>query len=64
VWSIGLICYELLEGKLPWNVKDIVDLVNKQRITRITFTRKHSQQIMQFIIGCLHYEESKRFSWE
>ena len=35
VWSIGLILYELIEGKTPWVVRDILDLVNKQRNQKI-----------------------------
>jgi len=30
VWSVGLIYYEMLEGKTPWNVRDMIDLMNKQ----------------------------------
>ncbi|CAD8106806.1 unnamed protein product [Paramecium sonneborni] len=64
VWSIGLIYYELIEGRTPWNVMDILDLINKQRNTNIKFSKKISPMSQQFILGCLQYEESKRLGWE
>ncbi|CAD8046548.1 unnamed protein product [Paramecium primaurelia] len=64
VWSIGLIFYEMIEGKTPWNVRDILDLVNKQRNQKIAFSKKISKLAQQFITGCLAYEESSRFGWE
>ncbi|CAK62140.1 unnamed protein product (macronuclear) [Paramecium tetraurelia] len=64
VWSIGLIFYEMIEGKTPWNVRDILDLVNKQRNQKIAFSKKISKPAQQFITGCLAYEENNRFGWE
>ncbi|KAM3132048.1 hypothetical protein pb186bvf_015792 [Paramecium bursaria] len=64
VWSIGLILYELIEGKTPWVVRDILDLVNKQRNQKIQFTKKLTKTAQQFIMGCLAYEENNRFGWE
>ncbi|CAD8050622.1 unnamed protein product [Paramecium sonneborni] len=64
VWSIGLIFYEMIEGKTPWNVRDILDLVNKQRNQKISFSKKISKLAQQFITGCLAYEENNRFGWE
>ncbi|CAD8187159.1 unnamed protein product [Paramecium octaurelia] len=64
VWSIGLIYYELIEGRTPWNVMDILDLINKQRNTNIKFSKKISPMSQQFILGCLQYEEQKRLGWE
>ncbi|CAK56670.1 unnamed protein product (macronuclear) [Paramecium tetraurelia] len=64
VWSVGLIYYELIEGRTPWNVMDILDLINKQRNTSIKFSKKISPLSQQFILGCLQYEEQKRLGWE
>ncbi|CAD8198865.1 unnamed protein product [Paramecium pentaurelia] len=64
VWSVGLIYYELIEGRTPWNVMDILDLINKQRNTNIKFSKKISLISQQFILGCLQYEEQKRLGWE
>ncbi|CAD8096317.1 unnamed protein product [Paramecium primaurelia] len=64
VWSVGLIYYELIEGRTPWNVMDILDLINKQRNTNIKFSKKISPLSQQFILGCLQYEEQKRLGWE
>lgn len=64
VWSIGMIYYELLEGKLPWDVLDVIELINMQKLGKIKFSQKVSQLSQDFITKCICYDENTRISWE
>jgi serine/threonine protein kinase len=66
VWAIGLMYYEMLCGKTPWNVKTMNDLATMPKTVPIQFPfNVHiSKMSKSFILGCLAYEESERLSWD
>jgi serine/threonine protein kinase len=65
IWALGLIYYEMLFGKTPWDVKSMADLTNMPRTVpvKFPFNISISKMSKNFILGCLQYEESNRLSW-
>ncbi|KAL4456982.1 hypothetical protein ABPG74_014620 [Tetrahymena malaccensis] len=66
IWSIGLLYYEILFGKLPWLCRDINSLLIQIRKVpvRFPFDKPVTDFSKDFIKGCLQFEEYKRFSWD
>jgi serine/threonine protein kinase len=66
IWSLGIIYYEMLCGKTPWNSKSLYELINviDRQPLRFPFNITISDLSKDFIRHCLSKEESKRFTWE
>ena len=66
VWGLGIIYYEILFGKTPWDVKCMSDLHTMPRRIPVKFPFNHpiSDMSKKFITGCLAYEEKDRLSWD
>ena len=75
IWSIGIITYELLFGKTPFETENIIntnkaikELIDKLRIGKYNIKFKErekiSQQAIAFINVCLQNDQEKRASAE
>lgn len=65
IWAIGMIYYEMLFGKTPWNVRTQTDLYKMPKTIPIRFPYSSpiSDMSKNFIKSCLAYEETERLSW-
>ncbi|CAD8050508.1 unnamed protein product [Paramecium sonneborni] len=65
IWSLGIIFFELLFGKLPWFANDIIDLLDKIQNQSLIIPKqpKISLKSTKFLSGCLEKEEKNRFNW-
>ena len=65
IWSIGIIYFEMIFGKTPWDSISNNDLLKKILNDPIEFTAgiNISDLSRNFIEGCLKIEENERFSW-
>ena len=65
IWSIGIIYYELLFGKTPWESISDTDLVKKIMSGKVEFPAGIiiSALSKKFIEGCLKFDENERLSW-
>ena len=66
LWSIALIYYEMLVGRLPWTAKFHAELLQKILTQPITIPNGIiiSKKSKDFLSGALKIDESKRFSWD
>jgi serine/threonine protein kinase len=66
VWSLGIIYYEMLFSRTPWQVKNISDLINMPKSIPVMFPANIPISLMSknFIINCLKYDEQDRYSWK
>ena len=58
IWSVGVIFYELLCGRHPWNGKGLGDLLKNIKSTKeVNFPEdvEVSEQTKSFIIQCLQF---------
>ena len=66
IWSIGILTYELLVGKIPFNIwseYDLQQIVDKE----ITFPTDYvdmTADSIDFIKRCLHKDPTKRMKLE
>lgn len=67
IWSLGVIVYEMLVGKIPWQFhQNNLECFRKEILTRqvvIPETVKISANMRDFIYGCICMDESKRLDW-
>jgi serine/threonine protein kinase len=69
IWSIGIIAYELLVGKVPWEFtsQNNLESFRQEILTRkvvIPEQLQVSDRMKDFIFGCICIDETKRFDWE
>ncbi|CAD8133760.1 unnamed protein product [Paramecium octaurelia] len=65
IWSLGIVFFELLFGKLPWMTRDIIDLLDKIQNQPLIIPKqpKISLKSIKFLQGCLEKQEKNRFNW-
>ena len=65
IWSIGIIFFEMIFGKTPWNSISNNDLLKKILSEPVTFPAgiSISDLSKEFILKCLKIEEIDRISW-
>ena len=63
VWSVGILTYELLTGKIPFHIETLDDLVKIVR-EEVKFSDEMniSAEAMCFIRNCLKKEPSERYN--
>ena len=60
IWSVGVILYEILHGKAPWNCvneKQLIEEINKNNISML---KQLSEDLKDFIRKCLTPDDKKR----
>jgi len=64
IWSLGLMLYEIVFGKLPWNGLNKKELMENIKGTplKFPFRVEMSHALKNILKGCLQYEEINRFS--
>ncbi|CAD8133930.1 unnamed protein product [Paramecium pentaurelia] len=65
IWSLGVVFFELLFGKLPWMASDIIDLLDKIQNQSLIIPKqpKISFKSTKFLQGCLEKQEKNRLNW-
>ena len=66
IWALGMIYYELLNGRTPWYGRTQYELVTKIQEIPVKFNYKItiSEKSKKFIKGCLEVNESSRYDWK
>ena len=64
IWSIGVICYQMLIGKSVFDAKTLGDLVKKVEEGTYSVPTSLSREIVSFLNGMLQYKSEKRLSAE
>ena len=67
IWSIGIIFYEMLFGKVPWVAKDPQSYLKNILAMPPPIDRKINNisiEAEDFIVHCLRVNESERMGWE
>jgi len=65
LWSIGLIIYEMVNGKSPYyDAQNSVDLLNKIRTRKIPLNKNVSEECNDLISKLLTVNPNFRLSWE
>lgn len=64
IWSIGIMCFELLHGETPWECKTEKELMDKMVKVPVRFrdSLNISEQTKRFIAKCLEVNEDQRMS--
>ena len=63
LWSIGLIYYEMLQGRTPWRASNQLQLLNGIYTKKIIFNKQISELSKDFIRKCLQIHEDERMGW-
>ncbi|KAM3143604.1 hypothetical protein pb186bvf_004366 [Paramecium bursaria] len=66
IWSLGILFFEILFGKLPWVAVSIVDLIQKIKNVQLSFPNypRVSQETKDLLSQMIHNEEQPRLSFE
>lgn len=63
LWSLGIMLYRLLEGKFPYEGKNIFELFQKAKSDKLAFA-KSSKEAVELIEKMLSPDPSKRATWD
>lgn len=61
IWSLGMMCYQMLTGKNPFALSDMKELVNKMEEGYYFLPTNISEETLSFINGMLQYDSKKRY---
>ena len=62
IWSLGTLCYEMVNGKKAFDAETLDELLEKVEIGNYTLPISLSNEIVDFLKGMLQYEGVKRLS--
>ena len=60
IWSLGILFYELLTGKVPFEADDLEELVDKLKKGDYIIPATLSEEAFKFLTDMLQFESSKR----
>ena len=63
IWSLGVVCFELLTGNSPFDGNNFEELVTNMKTGKYKISKDLNLSIetISFIIGMLQYDQKKRF---
>ena len=64
IWSLGIICYEMIIGAPPFNSNNLEGLLNDEKKGKYSLPTSLSKELVSFINGMLRYDLNKRLSIE
>ena len=64
IWSLGVMCYYLFTGEIPFKASDIGDLINEIEKGYIKIPINISAEAISFLLNMLQYSSTKRFTSE
>ena len=64
IWSLGIMCYYLFTGEVPFKATDIGELVNEIEKGYIKIPINISAEAISFLLNMLQYSTVKRFTSE
>lgn len=64
IWSIGVLFYEILFGKLPWTGTSVPHLFNNIKTTPLTFPKQISPETKDLVTKMLKIRDEERISWK
>lgn len=64
LWSVGAIMYEMLTGRVPFNVKNYHELKKKVLRGGIVFPKRITEKCLDLLKSLLEINPEKRISWE
>ena len=62
IWSLGTLCYEMLEGHMTFGGKSMEELYEKVKDGTYSLPLNSSKEVVSFINGMLQYDPNKRLS--
>lgn len=64
MWSVGVVLYEMLYGKTPWNGSNLEDLTKNILTTELQFKLpQRSERVKELLRGMLTIDPKNRISW-
>ncbi len=64
IWSLGTLCYEMLEGHMTFSGRSLEELYKKVKDGNYSLPLSSSKEAVSFINGMLQYDPNKRLSAE
>jgi len=64
VWSSGVLLYEIIFGKLPWNGNSVPNLFSNIKTNPLTFPKTISPETKDLLTKMLKIKDEERISWK